>query len=169
MLYCFVLAKSPNPPPPFSSHIFLFSRLLYFRHWCLLFWLNLDLSHSLGWTNDWDVLFPWSHSIFHSHSHTDTHILPPHFSHFSLFSAFFSFFFSFQLPLFILLQQSGENHKNPERFFSSTYFIPSGSGIYRKSLSVLAVISFQSSSSLSPPWSHDHGDVPSLKWSWVLV
>ncbi len=130
MLYCFVLAKSPHSLlfSPFSSHIILFPRLLYFRHWCLVFWPNLDLSHSLGWANDWDILFPWSHSIFHSHSHI--------FYSSSTFRPFLIFICPFLFLLFFSLQ-SGENHKNHERLFSSTYFIPSGSGIYRKSLSVL--------------------------------
>lgn len=132
LLYCFSLYFKLVFPATFSFS----PKLLYFRHQRLVFWLNLDLSHSLGWTNDWDILCPWSHSIFHSHSHTDTQILPL-LSHFSFFLFICLILIFFSTPSPFCYNSLGRTTKILKDSFSSTYFIPSGSGICSKSLPVL--------------------------------
>lgn len=73
-------------------------------------------------------------SILHRHTYS---LSPSN----SLISHSFSpsFWYAFKLPLLVLLQQSGESHKNPEILF---FRFPLCSGIYGKSLSLFAALNW---------------------------
>ncbi len=131
MLYCFVLAKSPHSLLFSHSPAILSCSPGFYILGTGVLCSDQILTSVILWAGQMTgtSFFPGA-ILFFIPIHTQTHTFFLHISPIS------HFYLPFSLSSFLFLQ-SGENHKNHERLFSSTYFIPSGSGIYRKSLSVL--------------------------------
>lgn len=178
--YIFILYFFPLHLSQSSSIRFIFSQPYSALPQAFIFSAQ---THQVSGVSDWiltsvifwaghmaeTVLVPRSHSIFHSHSHKDTHILP--FLRFSLPLPLYYFPFNSLSPFcYNSLGRTAEILK--DSFLPLILFLQAVEFTVNLSqccCSTLALISFQSCSSLSPPWSHDHGDVPSLKWSWALL